>query len=593
MRQSGAAEISVNGEPQTIPSHWKNPVPDENNDYKRHQYSFFCDPESTIYYDENICDLLETDSIDENYKLNISNKAQEFLPENIFDGFDKIKELYIQENNLDYITPGVFNKLLNLTWLDLSDNNLAFLLKNTFYGLESLKTLNLSKNDLQMFDINAFGDLKNLETLLLDENNIDILSSDILSGLESLEKLSLASNELENLQDDTFSNSKRLTELDISKNHIESLPNNIFHGLNDLTKINMSSNNLMNLDDPFKGLINLRYLDMSFNKLKTLSVDIFSDNKNLWQLNFSSNKLIRIEPALFDSAKELFSIDFSNNSLTTIPADSLTQHDYLRYVYFQHNNITKVERGAFTKLQLTVLNIEYNYIHKHDIESIRLHTWANYTLFGHQYPLKLKNENLSSDLYDDDVDNCWSIALNHIVFHTLPFFGFVCQCIVVVSSIQVLYGIVFKKPSYLSLWLFITKVIISYYFVMGIVAVFGIAHVNCHHRDLTPLFLCGIAFYGSFIYAILVVHGYRKELRKENENLANWNNNISPEDRIFNHQGGVIVNDDPDRIFYRIQAPPSYEQHMATISAENVNSNSQHETESTSTSATDLTQPQS
>lgn len=211
------------------------------------------------------------------------------------------------------------------------------------------------------------------------------------------------------------------------------------------------------------------------------------------------------------------------------------------------------------------------------------------------------NENINEGPKDVG-DDCLSIASNIIIYLSLPYYlTFIGQCLLIVSSIYLQCGIVFKKLNMFSWWSFNMYFVIIYYISKGILIIITIIQkdVDCEADEIAILILTGVMFYGLLIYVVYVVHVYEKELQIQSivnqfllPNVEAVVNDISRETRIYNHAGGVIMNNDPDRIIYTVQAPPSYEQHMASILADNRNNNNL-QINGDLTSTTNLMQSQS
>ncbi|XP_044010280.1 SLIT and NTRK-like protein 2 [Aphidius gifuensis] len=129
---------------------------------------------------------------------------------------------------------------------------------------------------------------------------------------------------------------------------------NTFDGLESLQTLNLSNNGLQSINiDAFLGLKNLKTLLLDQNYLQMLSSDILISLKNIEKLSVTSNQLENLEDDVFCNSLRLKELD--------------------------------ITPGVFAELQLNVLNLEYNYLQEHDIESIKVNTWANYTLCDHQY----------------------------------------------------------------------------------------------------------------------------------------------------------------------------------------------------------------
>ena len=83
--------------------------------------------------------------------------------------------------------------------IDLSVKEIKIL--DEFPVLEELTFLNLTKNEIEEIEVDVFSDLENLETLILSHNKIRFIDDDIFDwGPEGLRRIYLDHNRLETLK---------------------------------------------------------------------------------------------------------------------------------------------------------------------------------------------------------------------------------------------------------------------------------------------------------------------------------------------------------------------------------------------------------
>jgi len=100
-------------------------------------------------------------------ELHLSDRGLTHLPDDIFDGFTNLKELYSSGNELTKIPDSIGN-LTNLKILWLNRNELTKL-PDSIGNLTNLEILWLDQNELTKLP-DSIGNLTNLEILWLDEN---------------------------------------------------------------------------------------------------------------------------------------------------------------------------------------------------------------------------------------------------------------------------------------------------------------------------------------------------------------------------------------------------------------------------------------
>ncbi|OTF71921.1 leucine-rich transmembrane protein [Euroglyphus maynei] len=221
------------------------------------------------------------------------------ISENAFDGLLQLLSLNISHNQLAGLTPDVFNTLVSLRTLDLSYNHLNSLDNGThsiFGPLLSMETLNLSHNHISIIKDRSFpyspwipNKLRHLD---LSYNTIPILTSNFDNGLTKLNRLSLKGNIINEIHQKMLGNLTELEYLDLSRN--------------DLRKI-------------AKGVLqpwpkNLKALDLSVNKIKSLFFDDLNSYSTLIKLNLSSNRLSSINEELIERIKQNLTLYFNGNN---------------------------------------------------------------------------------------------------------------------------------------------------------------------------------------------------------------------------------------------------------------------------------------
>uniref|UniRef100_A0A4W6EWF6 Toll-like receptor 3 n=2 Tax=Lates calcarifer TaxID=8187 RepID=A0A4W6EWF6_LATCA len=145
------------------------------------------------------------------------------------------KSLNTTAEGLD-VDPSPFKPLLNLTFLDLSNNNIANIRESMLEGLVNLKVLKLQHNNLARLwkSVNPGGPVlflkgaQNLMSLQMDSNGLDEIPDGALRGLSNLSQLSLGYNLLNSLKGSVFNDLKSLQVLRLQKNLITTVRPEVF-----------------------------------------------------------------------------------------------------------------------------------------------------------------------------------------------------------------------------------------------------------------------------------------------------------------------------------------------------------------------------
>lgn len=198
-----------------------------------------------------------------------------------FEGLDQVEEIHLSDNHqtiklsstsfihvpsLKVLTLGgsltstsldldlsPFRPLSNLTYLDLSNNNVANIREDVLHGLVNLKVLKLQHNNLARVwkSANLGGPVlfltgaPNLVSLEMDYNGLDEIPLEAMRGLNNLRELSLGNNLLDSLKDSAFVDLHSLRVLSLQKNLITAVKPEVF-------KAPMSNLSLLAMDrNPF------------------------------------------------------------------------------------------------------------------------------------------------------------------------------------------------------------------------------------------------------------------------------------------------------------------------------------------------------
>ncbi|XP_035658186.1 leucine-rich repeat-containing protein 15-like [Branchiostoma floridae] len=145
-----------------------------------------------------------------------------------FPNLPLLEVLYLMNNQITGLPPGILSNLPKLKFLYLSSNKLAEIQLGTFSDLPKLQSLKLNCNKIRTIQSGAFTNLPLLKMLYLNDNRILNLESGSFSDFPKLQLLWLDHNKISNIQSGAFSNLPNLTRLDLRKNQISFLPPSIY-----------------------------------------------------------------------------------------------------------------------------------------------------------------------------------------------------------------------------------------------------------------------------------------------------------------------------------------------------------------------------
>ena len=247
-------------------------------------------------------------------------------------------------------------------------NLTAFTADCSFQGLDkvpsyvpdSTKVLNLTRNWFKEVNPRQFRRFYNLVELDLSWNYIKHLNNDSDTGLSTLRVLDISYNQrLHDLNSAFFASIPNLQWLSISRNY---LVVSMFKGLRNLTYLDMSYNKPISVNStPFIELEYLEDLNLGGCGLKNLSDTMFTGLSNLLTLNLGYNDLDYLPSGVFVRLTKLEVLDLSSNDLDYLPSGVFVGLTKLKVLDLSDNNLDHLPSGVFVGLtKLKVLDLSYN-----------------------------------------------------------------------------------------------------------------------------------------------------------------------------------------------------------------------------------------
>ena len=230
-------------------------------------------------------------------------------------------------NESNRISPRIYNfkEEYNrpLRKLVLSGCNISSL-ENIPQYCKSLVELSLASNSLVLD--HRLGEMVNLTFLDLSDNNLDTLD-DAIGNLASLQVLDISNNNLSKLPN-TFVQLKALSILRAECNRLEQFPVGI-DTMELLEEIYVSSNNLTIVSSAISCMKGLKVFAANKNKVTTVSAEIC--RSGIIQMHLSCNHISQLPPS-FVRMKKLEELWLDYNNLATLPIDFhyLTNLHYLK-----------------------------------------------------------------------------------------------------------------------------------------------------------------------------------------------------------------------------------------------------------------------
>lgn len=287
-------------------------------------------------------------------------------------------------------------KLRTISGIDSLIGNLSV------YQTDRISSLKLECSDVLFFESSLeasqhsgsfLGSLRNLRDLKIDYCKIRYVPSMVLKGLRDLKTLSMRTHNSDwsamnlELHPESFRGLTELKDLDLADNNLWSLPTEVFCPLFSLKTLNLTINRLTDIAQlgfsdwgngpmsPGKACnTGLETLDLSHNHISTIPDNGLSALRSLTTLLLQENLLTAIADRAFVGLNSLSVLNMSSNRLIAMPPELFQSPRALTQLYLQNNTLAVLAPGLLEGLsRLEVLDLSQN-----ELSS----TWINRDTFA-------------------------------------------------------------------------------------------------------------------------------------------------------------------------------------------------------------------
>lgn len=296
--------------------------------------------------------------------LDLSYNDLVTIPQKTFAFQRKLQELHLNHNKIGQINNKTLMGLSAVTVLNLRGNLLAELEDLTFAPLQKVEELNLGQNRISRIGEHAFDGLKNLRVLYLDDNTLTTVPApENFRAMPNLAELYLGTNSFMSIPNKAFSDLKGLTRLDLKGAGLHNISLEAMKGLEGVRYLDLSDNRLEYIPQlALSHLERLEDLYLGQNDFEVIPSNAFMGMKNLKKLVITgAQRLKKLENSAFSSNTNLEFINLSANKiLSEIQENAFLGLPHLKHVILKENQILTLEEGLFPWSDLQTLDLSDN-----------------------------------------------------------------------------------------------------------------------------------------------------------------------------------------------------------------------------------------
>ncbi|NXW03142.1 SLIT1 protein, partial [Fregetta grallaria] len=278
---------------------------------------------------------------------NLSNNKVSEIEDGAFEGASSVSELHLTVNQLESVRSGMFRGLDGLRTLMLRNNRISCIHNDSFTGLRNVRLLSLYDNQISTIAPGAFDTLQSLSTLNLLANpfncncqlawlgdwlrkrkivtgNPRCQNPDFLRQIP-LQDVAFPDFRCEEGQEETSCIPRpqcpqECTCLDTvvrcSNKHLKALPKGI---PKNVTELYLDGNQFTQVPGQLSTFKYLQLVDLSNNKISSLSNSSFTNMSQLTTLILSYNSLQCIPPLAFEGLRSLRLLSLHGNDISSLP----------------------------------------------------------------------------------------------------------------------------------------------------------------------------------------------------------------------------------------------------------------------------------
>lgn len=248
--------------------------------------------------------------------------------------------------------------------LDLSHNRLS----NWNISLESQMLQEVKMNYNELTEIPYFGEpTSNITLLSLVHNIIPEINAQALQFYPALQSLDLSSNIISEIKTSSFPH-MQLKYLNLSNNRITTLEAGCFDNLSSsLLVVKLNRNRISMIPPKIFKLPHLQFLELKRNRIKIVEGLTFQGLDSLRSLKMQRNGISKLKDGAFFGLNNMEELELEHNNLTRVNKGWLYGLRMLQQLYVSQNAIERISPDAWEFCQrLSELDLSYNQLTRLD-----------------------------------------------------------------------------------------------------------------------------------------------------------------------------------------------------------------------------------
>ncbi|XP_056429890.1 leucine-rich repeat neuronal protein 3 [Hyla sarda] len=284
--------------------------------------------------------------------------------------------LDLSQNNLSSLVNINFTNAHQVLSVYLEENKLVELPEECFSGLVNLQELYINHNLIATISPNTFAGVGNLLRLHLNSNRLQVVNSQWFEAMPHLEILMIGQNPIIKIEDMNFKPLINLRSLVLTGINLTEISDNAFIGLENLESISFYDNRFVNVPSvALQKVLNLKFLDLNKNPIRRIQRGDFSNMLHLKELGINNMpELVSIDSLAIENLPDLRKIEATNNpKLAYIHPNAFYRLPKLETLMLNSNSLSALYRSTIDALP----NLKELGIHSNPIRCDCVNRWIN------------------------------------------------------------------------------------------------------------------------------------------------------------------------------------------------------------------------